>query len=245
LRLSRVVWLIAVVLTLLVALLAVYGRPWSYRINDQLLQQASAERATAGEFHEVSTDMVVYAKRSLADGALLDVFAWREADGERAVVRSNSARLRPDESGQFWLQLVGGEEYRLGPAVRTVTFDELWHRLEPRQETTELRRKARSTLVLLNATGNKDIAELQWRLALPLIAFFLPLIALRLGYQQPGRSGYTRIWLALAVYLGIFLLTSALRTAVENDQITPNPGMFLMPPLLLAVYVAMVRWPGR
>jgi lipopolysaccharide export system permease protein len=245
LRLSRVVWIIAVVLAVLVAVLAIYGRPWAYRINDQLVRQASVDRTTAGDFHEVSDDMVVYARRSLADGALMEVFAWREDEDGRAVVRSDSARLRPDESGRLWLQLLHGEEYRLGPAVRTVTFEELWHRLEAREETAELRRKARSTAVLLSATGNKEIAELQWRLALPLVAFFLPLIALRLGFQHPGRSGYARIWLALTVYLGIFLLTSGLRTAVENDQIAPNPGMFLLPPLLLAAYVAMLRWPGR
>jgi len=245
LRLSRGVWIIAIVLALLVALLAIYGRPWAYRINDQLLQQASMDRATAGEFHEVSGEMVVYAQRSQADGGLQQIFAWRETDDGRSVVRAERARLQQDESGNFWLQLVEGEEYRLGPAVRTVHFAELWHRLEPREDSAGLRRKARSTAMLLQATANKDIAELQWRLALPLIAFFLPLIALRLGYQHPGRSGYTRIWIALGVYLGIFLATSGLRTAVENDQIAPNPGMFLLPPMLLAAYLAMLRWPGR
>lgn len=244
-RLARSVWLISVVLALLVALLAIYGRPWSYRINDELVRQASVEQATAGEFHEVSDGMVVYARRALADGALRDVFAWRDGDQGREVVRADSARLHTDEEGQFWLQLERGEEYRLGSAARRVAFEELWHRLEPREETAELRRKARSTLALLGATSVKEIAEWQWRLALPLIAFFLPLLALRLGTQPPGQSGYGRIWLALGVYLGIFLLTSGLRTAVENDQLAPNPGMFLMPPLLLAFYIVTLRWSAR
>ena len=136
-------------------------------------------------------------------------------------------------------------ENGLSAENRVVTFAELWHRLEVPADTRGLRRKARATALLLGATSKKDIAELQWRLALPLIAFFLPLIALRLGYQAPGRSGYGRIWMALAVYLLIFLLTSALRTAVENDQLAPNPGLFLMPPLLLVFYLAIQRWPRR
>jgi len=244
-RLARPVWLIAIVLSLLVAVLAIYGRPWSYRINDELVRQASIDRATPGEFHEVSDDMVVYARRALAEGGLRDVFAWRDGEDGREIVRAASARLHQDENGQFWLQLEQGEEYRLGSATRRVAFDELWHRLEPQEDTAELRRKARSTAALLAATSVKEIAEWQWRLALPLIAFFLPLLALRLGFQKPGQSGYTRIWLALGVYLAIFLLTSGLRTAVENDQLAPNPGMFLMPPVLLAAYVATVRWAAR
>jgi lipopolysaccharide export system permease protein len=150
--------------------------------------------------------------------------------------------LYPDEQGTLWLKLDSGEQYQLGEATRKVSYEELWHRLEPQADTAELRRKARSTLALLQASSIKEIAEWQWRLALPLIAFFLPLLALRLGYQQPGRSDYTRIWIALAVYLSIFLLTSGLRTAVENDQLAPNPGMFIMPPLLLIGYLLALRW---
>lgn len=244
-RLTRSAWMIAIVLALLVALLAVYGRPWAYRINDELVRQASVDRATPGEFHEVSNDMVVYARRALEDGALRDVFAWRDNPQGREVVRAASARLYPDEDGQLWLKLDSGEQYLMGEATRKVAFEELWHRLEPEEDTAELRRKARSTAVLLQGTSIKEIAEWQWRLALPLIAFFLPLLALRLGYQQPGRSGYTRIWIALGVYLAIFLMTSGLRTAVENDQLAPNPGMFLMPPLLLIGYLMTLRWSAR
>jgi lipopolysaccharide export system permease protein len=244
-RLSRVVWLISLLLAVLVAALAIYGRPWSYRINDDILRQASLERAAPGEFYEISDDLVVYARRAGPDGALNDVFAWRSSDSGREVVRANSARMRRDENGQLWLKLDQGEQYSLSAENRVVTFAELWRRLEVPADTRGLRRKARATALLLGATSNKDIAELQWRLALPLIAFFLPLIALRLGYQAPGRSGYGRIWIALAVYLLIFLLTSALRTAVENDQLAPNPGLFLMPPLLLAFYLAIQRWPRR
>lgn len=245
LRLSRVVWLIAVVLAVLVAVLAVYGRPWAYRINDMLVRQAAPDRTTAGEFHEMSDDMVVYARRASGDGGLADVFAWRDAPEGREVVKAASARVRRDEGGELWLELANGEEYRLGPETRRVSFGELWYHIEQPRETTSLRRKALSTAVLLKASSIKEIAELQWRLALPMIAFFLPLIAMRLGYQPPGVSGYGRIWLALGVYLGVFLLTSALRTAVENDQLAPSPGMFLMPPLLLIVYLISSRWAAR
>jgi lipopolysaccharide export system permease protein len=244
-RLARSVWVIAIILALLVALLAIVGRPWAYRINDELVRQASIDRATPGEFHEVSNDLVVYARRAVADGGLQDVFAWRESPDGREVVRAAVARLYPDEQGTLWLKLDSGEQYRLGESTRKVAYQELWHRLEPQEDTAELRRKARSTLALLQASSIKEIAEWQWRLALPLIAFFLPLLALRLGYQQPGRSGYTRIWIALAVYLSIFLLTSGLRTAVENDQLAPNPGMFILPPLLLIGYLLTLRWSSR
>jgi lipopolysaccharide export system permease protein len=242
-RLMRSVLLLAVVLALLVALLSVFGRPWSYRINDQLVRQASLDRATPGEFHVVD-DMIVYAKRADDGGLLQEVFAWRGGPEGREVVRAAGARLRRDEA-QLWLKLEDGEEYRLGAAPRRVAFGELWHRLEPEAEAVELRRKARSTAQLLAATSVKEIAELQWRLVLPLVAFLLPLIALRLGYQQPGASGYGRIWAALAVYLGVFLVTSALRTAVENEQLDPRPGMFLLPPALLGAYLLMLRWPAR
>jgi len=244
-RLSRVVWLIAVSLAVLVAVLAVYGRPWAYRINDELVRQASVDRATAGEFHDISDDIVVYARRASGDGGLLDVFAWRDSPEGREVIRAAAALVRRDQDGEMWLKLTNGEEYRLGSENRSVAFAELWHHIEQKSEPTGLRRKALSTALLLNADSVKEIAELQWRLALPLIAFFLPLIALRLGYQRPGSSGYSRIWLALGIYLAVFLLTSALRTAVENDQLAPTPGMFLMPPLLFVLYLVSTRWSWR
>ncbi len=244
-RLSASVWCLAVVLALIVAALSIYGRPWSYRINDQVLREASLDRAAPGEFYELSDDIVVYARRAARDGALNDVFAWRTSELGIEVVRADTARVRRDAEEQMWLRLEQGEQYQLAAENRVVTFAELWHRVEEPPVSTELRRKAMDTVMLLGATTVKEIAELQWRFALPLIAFFLPLIALRLGYQHPGSSGYGRIWLALAIYLGIFMLTSGLRTAVENDQLAPNPGLFLMPPVLLLFYLAILRVPGR
>jgi len=250
LRLQLVVGFIGVALGLLVALLTVFGRPWSYQVNDRLrnASEYNLEQLQPGEFYALGQDMVIHHKQAGTDGeSKSDVFVWRLYDGATEVLEARSARSFEDDHRHQWLQLDDGTQYRLGSpdGDRAVEFRRLFYRLVGfARGATVTRANARATAELAFATNPKHVAEFQWRTCLPLIALLLPTIGFRIGTQPPGASGYRRVWLALGVYVVIYAGFSALRTGVENDQIAALPGMYAMPLAILGVYglvCALVR----
>ncbi len=89
---------------------------------------------------------------------------------------------------------------------------------------THLRRREQTTRVAYAqrwyGTGNpKERAELQWRVCLPVIAFFMTLIAVEIARTLPGSSAYPRLLAGIVVYAVVFNLAAAGRTWLENDQV--------------------------
>ncbi len=90
----------------------------------------------------------------------------------------------------------------------------------------------------------KDVAELQWRICLPVLVFMMALIGARIGQGQPRESINPRLTTALGLYVVMFGIAAAGRTWVENGDIDAFPGMWwtLTIPPLLALALWLWRW---
>ena len=102
------------------------------------------------------------------------------------------------------------------------------------------KRRASPTQDLVIATSPKERAELQWRICLPVIAFFMALIAVEISRALPGSSPYPRFIAGIAIYAVVFNVAAAGRTWVENGQVSQIPGM-LWVPVVTAVLFLVVR----
>ncbi len=69
-----------------------------------------------------------------------------------------------------------------------------------KSRTCSDKRRASPTRDLVVATSPKERAELQWRICLPVIAFFMALIAVEISRALPGSSPYPRFIAGIAVY---------------------------------------------
>lgn len=127
---------------------------------------------------------------------------------------------------------------------------------EAKPETAgERRQKARSTLALLRSDAPADIAELQWRLAMPVSALLLVLIALPLSRVDPYRGKYAKLFAAILLYMAYRHLLGAAKDWVAHGTLPPFPGIWGVHALCLAGILAgfaavpAARWwrrtPGR
>ena len=108
-------------------------------------------------------------------------------------------------------------------------------------DTPENRAKFIATIPLGRMSEPKDIAEFQWRITTPLATVLLALMAVPLARSQPRESRMRNVLIAVSIYIGLFAMTSVVRTAIEQERLGPLPGLwgaYVLQAVLLVVLVS-------
>ncbi|MCZ6887289.1 MAG: LPS export ABC transporter permease LptF [Gammaproteobacteria bacterium] len=251
-RCVRGLWVLSAIIAILVAGLSNYARPWAYETRYELAKQASellVENMQPGRYYTWQDDLVITAARVRAeDGELQEVFAQNRAAGTINVVRAKRGRIQPERTASgHWFLFEDGTSYQIdlaGRQDRTSRFGRFYYRAPPAAQTSPAeKRRARSTRLLSKSEKVKEIAEFQWRMTVPLVAFLIGLVGIQLGRTQPGRTPYTRLTIAVVVYAVVFNAAQVVRIAIENQQIPIYPGMYSVPAAVAIGLVLMSRIP--
>jgi len=135
----------------------------------------------------------------------------------------------------FQLQGVSGQlDYRV------TGFDKLNHKFsEASSAFVSSKRDSVSTKQLLQSQSLEDIALLQWRFSLLLIAPIISLIAFPLSKINPRQGRFARILPAIILYLSYVVLLSSARSAIEKGDLNPYPGIGLVHLLYLGIGLAL------
>lgn len=128
---------------------------------------------------------------------------------------------------------------RAGEANFTVTEFKRQGVLRPRDKPTEPRLKVKAmTLSQLWESGtNKDIAEIQWRISIPLAALLLALLAVPLSYTSPREGRFSKIAIAILLYIPYANLLVLSRKWVASGVL---PGWVGLWPVHLVVFCVLV-----
>jgi lipopolysaccharide export system permease protein len=256
LRVLGAVFKLAAVFAVITAILSIEGRPWAYRESYRLEAQAAAEfdlrKMATGEFVTMGNSDYVF----IADGLDLErgrhesVFLQKiHSDGERSeLIFAEAAALptlNPEEP--FTAQFFHGFHYLLDNRATldvTTEFETLTIRLPATEAQERYRRKAESTSALAASQAPKDIAEYQWRLTTPLATLLLALIATPLARSHPRESRSRGFFIAIGAYIGVFSLTSMVKTWIEQERIGALPGLWGSY-AVLAVVLVLLMYPPR
>jgi lipopolysaccharide export system permease protein len=95
---------------------------------------------------------------------------------------------------------------------------------------------------LVRATDLNSAAELQWRLAMPITAVLLALIAVNLVHVGPQRGRYTGLLSVVIVYFSYSNLLALGRTLIKRGEIPSGLGMWSVHALALAFLIALALW---
>ncbi len=87
-------------------------------------------------------------------------------------------------------------------------------------------KKALDTIALWNSDRADHRAELHWRLSLPIGAILLAILALPLSYTTPRKGRYSKLALAILIYLIYSNLLGVGQTWVENNQVPQWLGIW-------------------
>jgi lipopolysaccharide export system permease protein len=229
-------WLMAP-LVLGVAWLSIIGGPWALttidRISAEARREADLTSIEPGRFTVFGPDRaVVYGHSVTPDGLMEKVFMQRQLEGGlvEVVISELGEMVESDDPNTRLLVLHNGRRYEGVPGTaefRVIEFAEhgVPYRL-PSVQTPEPRPRAMAFIDLMRSAELEHIAELQWRLGVPLSTIILAILAVPLSRSQPRAGRYGRLAMGLLVFIIYLNMMSAAKTWIEQATISPALGIW-------------------
>jgi lipopolysaccharide export system permease protein len=257
-RIYGPVSLLAIVVTAILVWLSLVVAPHAMaRVLDLRTVALRAGRlapVTPGRFRTFAGGgTVVYAEGTNPDGTLSNVFVERSRGPQVEVALAARARhaIAPDGES-LTITLYDGERFEGEPGsgqFRIMRFAEHTIPVElpaPRAGTADL--DATPTRVLLRSHDRRLQAELQWRIALPVMALVLTLLAVPLSRLKPGQGRYARVLVAGLLYLLYSSLVTLGRSWIERGTLPDSIGLWWTHAVIIVaagLVVFMPSWAAR
>lgn len=250
---TRVMLLLAIGLGLLTATVTMYLAPLAVENEYQLREKAGAEAGISaiipGRFQQTGNDKAVIFVHEVQtqENQLTKIFL-SQIDADNAdkvrVIYAEAGTIEVLPNGTQLLVLLNGQQYdgSIGQQnYQAVNFDV--YRIQiGEQQTESMRRKvaALPTIELIGDNSFEAIAELQWRIAIPLALPFLVLIAVPLSKVNPRQGRFGKLFPAILMYLGYFLLLMAARRALEDGKIPASLGLWWVHGIILFIGATLI-----
>ena len=246
----------AVPIALIIAVLSLFASPWAYRqigeYRQRYEQRSDLAKVTAGQFIETDQGTrVFFAEDPLKPDDEMGRIVARVVDEDwLSIITAESAHLETEPNGDRFVVLAAGHRYDFKPdstEFRLMEFERYGFRMESRgaseesvREQAESQIKARPTDALLNDDTDASWSQIMWRIAMPLAALNLALLAIPLGVVNPrlGRSG--ELLLAGLVGLLYMNLINLSRGWISNGQLSFGLGIWLVHVLFGGVFVFLM-----
>lgn len=250
---TRVMLVLASFMAVLTAVLTLWLAPYSVEREYQLEEQAGAESGLsaliAGRFQQTANQKAVIFVHEIGtdEEKLQKVFLAqhnkRDQDGVH-IVYANTGDVRTGVDGSQQLVLGNGQQYEGKQGQRdyqVVEFDE--YQIQIGEQQTEQKRRKMSAYTTPQLWEEDSIdakAELQWRIAIPLSLPFLVLIAVPLSAVDPRQGRFGKMFPALLLYLGYFMLLMAGRKALEDGKTPSMLGLWWVHAVILVIGTTLI-----
>ena len=171
------------------------------------------ERVTADAYMES-----VFLQRSIGDGAIEVVIAER---GEQVVSEDPDVRLLVLHDGRRYEGVPGTSSFRV------VEFAEhgIPYQL-PSLATADPSPRMRRVSQLWASSELPEVAELQWRISVPLSTLILGLLAVPLSRARPREGRYGRLAVGMLVFIIYLNMLNAAKAWIETGTISPSIGLW-------------------
>ena len=235
-----------IALAALTAALAFQISPWAARQADYLLKDAKRlvqyTPFESGRFKPLSGGAAVFYTSDIAgDGSRLgQVLAFLDEKNGTTLITAQSGTQRIDpDNGERQILLLSGQRVQVTAGKLTTEradFGGFSTRITPPDfEFNSGSRAIRPTSSLLNSAEPKDRAELHWRIAAPVSALVLLLLAVPLGYLAPRQGRYSKLVWGILTYLAYSNLLSLGQTWLAKGTVPPIVGLWWVHALFLGL----------
>src|SRR6185503_4301430 len=252
--LSLTAWLRPVLLFALpqiavIAALSLFISPWAAQMAAQYSQRLEARddvsRITPGVFGETSNRQRVFFVESVSGIAnqVQNVFLASTQQRRRGVSMSRGGHTETADNGDRFIVLEQGRRYEGAPGdaeYRVTEFDRYAARIETRESTTtSLSQKALTTWSLITQPTNVNLAELLWRIGVPIAALVLVLLAIPMSFVNPRAGRSANLLFALFTYIVYSNLLSVSQARVSQGRLEFGVGVWLVHAAMVALLVFM------
>lgn len=252
LKVCKSVFYFAAMVAVLVMILSVYVRPWSFGKVYWLKAQAQSDfdisQMDGGQFYEIeSIRMVMFAENvNHRENRAEQVFISSRDEQDHQIIFAQNVHQRLDpSSGAKILLLQNGYmyEFEQGQKDGKITEFQNWIlRLSPQEVIPKkYRRKAASTAHLMQSDNLEDIAELQWRMSTPLTTLLLALLGVLLSRTTPRQGKYAKVMVAILIFAVYYPVSIVAKNWVEKGTIDPLPGIWAVQ-VTLVVLIVLLAW---
>lgn len=203
------------------------------RVGAEARREADLASIEPGRFVSIGPNSaVVYGERLRDDGMLENVFLQRQFEDGRleVVVARLGEQVESDDPDIRFLVLHEGRRYEGVPGTsefRVVEFLEhgIPYRL-PSLDPPDPRPRAMPFARLLISDELQHIAELQWRIGVPIATIILAILAVPLSRTQPRAGRYGRLAIGLLVFIIYLNMLSAAKAWIEQGTLSPSLGLW-------------------
>lgn len=251
-QLYRPLLVIGVVLAAAVGVLSLVVAPGAVREVSAMAAAAKREASLglleAGRFVTFGdTGAVLYASEVTDDGHLHDVFVQRRVQDSVEIILAEEAwQAEAEQSDVRVLTFARGYRYEGVPGearFRIVEFGE--HGIPftlPAARGRDAEPEAKSSLELLGSNDPEDLAELHWRISVPLTLLVLVVMAVPLAKTEPRKGRFSGLASAVLVYVIYANLLAAGRGWLERGEAPRLLGLWWVHALFLLAAVFMLAW---
>ena len=256
----RVTLVLAFITAIFTGIFTLYLAPmaseYQYQVQDELAADSGLSSLVAGRFQKTGNEkaVVFIHGKSRDDNSFNKVFVAQlpdERHPEDSIINSSlvyakKGQVFEEDSGSQRLVLSEGMRYHkdsVNGEFQSVTFDKYYIQIQD-QEIEQKHRKlsALPTQQLFNSTDEKTAAEygatIQWRIAFPLACIILTFIAVPLSVVNPRQGKFAKMLPALMLFLGYFLLLTALRSGIERQALPVTIGLW--PIHISAIFLGII-----
>jgi lipopolysaccharide export system permease protein len=253
-RIMESVFKLAALVAIVTGYISIEGRPWAFRETYRLEAEAAAEfdlkRMATGEFVTMQGSQYIFIADDidLEQGLHKNVFMQRRHRGgaySEIIVAESAALPALNPGAELTAEFYNGHNYLLDNHKQrdiTMDFKQMTIHLASSEARERYRRRAETTRNLAGSAQPKDIAEYQWRLSTPLATLLLALVAVPLGRSEPRQPRFRSFFIAIAVYVGIFSVTSITRTWIEHGELGAFPGLWGTYASIGLLLLVLLRW---
>jgi lipopolysaccharide export system permease protein len=226
----------AVPVIVVISLLSFLVMPWAVeKVEDYRVQLKSRDDLSSinpGVFKESNNGERIYFIESFDElgNVVKNIFVQTTQHKKTGVIVASQGSRETAENGDNFLVMEKGRRYEGKPNSAEVSTTE-FERYAIRVETKEVARvpndaNAKSTQELLNTATASDKAELQWRLAIPVSALILVLLAIPLSFVDPRAGRSLNLIFALVIYVIYNNILSIFQAWITQGRISAVIGLW-------------------
>ena len=233
-----------------IATLSLFLTPWAQQQRQQYEKQLESRDEMAmlapGLFREFKrAGLVVYIESiNPFTGTIKNVFLQSIDKPRSETLSAQSAIVETRPNGDRFLVMSKGNRSVGSPGsadYQIVEFEQLGRRIEPTNtEIAEPTIRSAPTLDLLKSDEAPEIAELFWRLSIPIMALVLTLLALPLSYVNPRMGRSFNLLAAVLLYLIYSNSLNIFQSLIAQEKLSLFTGLLIPHGIAIALTVLLL-----
>ncbi len=239
----------ALPIVLVIAVLSLFLSPWaltrSAEFRQRMEDRDDVSRISPGAFQESGRAERVFFVEGIAgqEGRVRNVFVSTVQQGRLGVVVAAEGHVASMPNGDRFLILDRGRRYEGTPGTadyRVIEFERYGVRVETRESRgIQPTQKNMSVAELIREPTPVNLAELLWRVGMPLSALNLALLAIPLSFVNPRAGRTNNLLLALLTFMIYSNLVSVSQAWVAQGRLSFEVGIWAVHVLMFVGMVAL------